>query len=281
MSLDAAQLTDAAQSVTASMSEWHDIVAGLPRSIESQGVAAEAYANALARRRGTLDDLAGGLDDASAFLRATADWIARSRRALAGTLASCLGSREALTLRSAGWPGPITTILAAADIGASVLAMVAHCLDDGWQVRDRYTSILAEDGRWIPALLRRSGPATASTCADPRLPPDFRFDARVGRPISSSRQDWTVASARSSVRTRQRRQRRDSLSRPAPRLLHPPQACVFHPYQRTCSDFVTGRAKRIFPANRARCADHITALQWPHGDAVRGQLQPVRPALLL
>jgi uncharacterized protein YukE len=148
MSLDATQLTDAAQSVTASMSEWHDIVAGLPRSIDSQGVAAEAYANAWPGIAAHLDDLAGGLDDASAFLRATADWIARSRRSLAGTLASCLGSREAVTLRSATMTGiDHSSILAAADIGAQVLAMVAHCLDDGWQVRDRFTSILAEAGR--------------------------------------------------------------------------------------------------------------------------------------
>jgi hypothetical protein len=148
MSLDAAQLTDAAQSVTASMSEWHDIVAGLPRSIDSQGVAAEAYTNAWPGIAAHLDDLAGGLDDASAFLRATADWIARSRRSLAGTLASCLGSREAVTLRSATMTGTDhSSILAAADIGAQVLAMVAHCLDDGWQVRDRFTSILAEAGR--------------------------------------------------------------------------------------------------------------------------------------
>jgi hypothetical protein len=146
--LDATQLIEPAQSVTTSMSEWHDIVAGLPRSIDSQGVAAEAYTNAWPGIAAYLDDLAGGLDDASAFLRATADWVARSRRSLAGTLASCLGSREALTLRSATMTGADqTTILAAADIGAQVLAMVAHCLDDGWQVRDRYTSILAEAGR--------------------------------------------------------------------------------------------------------------------------------------
>jgi hypothetical protein len=148
VTLDAGQLTDAARAVTGSMSEWHDIVAGLPRSIDSQGVAAEAYTNAWPGIAAHLDDLAGGLDDASAFLRATADWIARSRRSLAGTLASCLGSREALTLRSAAMTGTDhETILAAAGIGAQVLAIVAHCLDDGWQVRDRYTSILAEADR--------------------------------------------------------------------------------------------------------------------------------------
>ena len=146
--LDAVQLTEAAQSLTTSMSEWHDIVAALPPSIDSQGVAAEAYTNAWPGIAAHLDDLAGGLDDASAFLRATADWIARSRRSLAGTLASCLGSREALTLRSVPLTGiDQATIIAAADIGAQVLAMAAHCLDDGWQVRDRFTSILAEAGR--------------------------------------------------------------------------------------------------------------------------------------
>ena len=53
MSLDAAQLTDAAQSVTASMSEWHDIVAGLPRSIDSAGRRGGGLHECVARRRGT------------------------------------------------------------------------------------------------------------------------------------------------------------------------------------------------------------------------------------
>jgi hypothetical protein len=57
------------------------------------------------------------------------------------------------------------TIVAAADLGAQVLAMVAHCLDDGWQVRDRYTSILVEVGR-------------VDTGAAPTIRPGHRIDVR-------------------------------------------------------------------------------------------------------
>ncbi|HEY7176844.1 MAG TPA: WXG100 family type VII secretion target, partial [Micromonosporaceae bacterium] len=90
--LDSAPLQDAAQSVTSSTAEWHGIVAGLPQSIDSQGVAAEAYTNAWPGIATHLGDLATGLDDTAAYLRAAADWLARSRRSIAGTLAACLGS---------------------------------------------------------------------------------------------------------------------------------------------------------------------------------------------
>lgn len=147
VTLDPARLLAAAQSVNSSTSDWNDIVASLPRTIESAGIAAEAYANAWPGIAAHVDDLTAGLDDGAAFLRATAEWIARSRRSLAGTLASCLDSREAVRLRSGAVGGiDLPMIVAAADIGAQVLAMTSHCLDDGWQVRDRYTAVLAEAG---------------------------------------------------------------------------------------------------------------------------------------
>jgi uncharacterized protein YukE len=166
VALESAPLVDAAETVGSSTKEWHDIVATLPRSIDSEGVAAEAYTNAWPGIAAHLGDLAGGLDDASAYLRATADWIARSRTSVAGTLASCLGSREALALRSAALTGTDqAAIVAAADIGAQVLAIASHCIDDGWQVRDRYTSVLADTGQ-----LDRG--------ATPTVRPGHRIDVR-------------------------------------------------------------------------------------------------------
>jgi uncharacterized protein YukE len=147
VALDPGVLTEAARAVRTSTSEWHDIVAGLPRSIDSQGVAADAYVNAWPGIATHLEDLAGGLDDTSAFLGAVADWMARSRRSLAGTLATCLGSQEALMLRAGELSGTShAVIVAAADLGAQVLAMVSHCLDDGWQIRDRFATVLTEAG---------------------------------------------------------------------------------------------------------------------------------------
>jgi hypothetical protein len=148
VALDSSPLVDAAQTVASSTAEWHDIVATLPRSIDSQGVAAEAYTNAWPGIAVHLGEVAAGLDDASEYLRAAAEWIARSRGSVAGTLASCLGSREAFTLRSAAVTGTDqAAIIAAADIGAQVLAIASHCIDDGWQVRERFTSVLAEAGQ--------------------------------------------------------------------------------------------------------------------------------------
>src|SRR5262249_39319203 len=128
-----------------STAEWHDVVLGLPRSVEAEGVAAQAYASAWPGIAAYLATLAVGLDDTAEFMAATAEWVARSRRSLAGTLAAGLASREALILRSAGAAGPErAAVLAAADLAAQVLAIVAHCLDDGWQLRDRFAHVLAE-----------------------------------------------------------------------------------------------------------------------------------------
>ena len=159
-------LADAAATMRRSTSQWHDVVVTLPSSTGSEGVAAEAYANAWPGVAAHLADLAGRLDDAAAYLTATADWIARSRRSLAGTLAACLGSREALTLRSAGVAGvDRATVAAAADLATQVLAIVAHCLDDGWQLRDRFAHVLAESGPVDPG-------------ADPTIGPRHRIDIR-------------------------------------------------------------------------------------------------------
>src|SRR5205085_5038591 len=85
------------------------------------------------------DSLAGRLADTAAYLDDVKAWLTRGRRALAGTVAECLGSAEAVALRSApGTPDwltgsaarPATEVAtAAATIGAHVLETAGGILD--------------------------------------------------------------------------------------------------------------------------------------------------------
>ncbi|OLB78529.1 MAG: hypothetical protein AUI14_12930 [Actinobacteria bacterium 13_2_20CM_2_71_6] len=152
----------------------------VPMPAAWRGPAAEAYAvrwsglsahlagSGPGTLAGRLTDTAGYLDDVSA-------WLGRARRALAGRVAECLGSAEAVTLRSApagpdlatawlaaGGPGsgatsPSAAVLAAATIGAHLLETAADVLDDGQAVHDRWA------GRLDELTYRPPAPAPAST----------------------------------------------------------------------------------------------------------------------
>ena len=144
-SLDAAPLRETAAALRAAAGEWPGIVASLPAAVGSEGVAAQAYASSWPAVAGDLDGLADGLASTGRYAAEVGDWIDASRAALAREVATCLGSREALVLRGAAPDGVDgSAILAAAEIGARVLGAVAGALDDGWQVRDRWSAALAE-----------------------------------------------------------------------------------------------------------------------------------------
>jgi hypothetical protein len=89
------------------------------------------------------DTLAGRLDETAGYLDDVAAWLARARRALAGRVAQCLGSAEAVTLRSVPDTVP-RTVAAAATVGAHLLGAAAEVLDDGQAVHDRWAGRLAE-----------------------------------------------------------------------------------------------------------------------------------------
>lgn len=109
-----------------------------------RGPAAEAYGAAWsglsAHLAGGPDTLTARLDDTASYLDDVAAWVARTRRALAGTLAECLGSAEALALRM----GSGQEAVAAATIGAHTLATAAELLDNGQALHDRWSGRLAE-----------------------------------------------------------------------------------------------------------------------------------------
>jgi hypothetical protein len=126
-----------------------------------RGPAAEAYAASWSGLSGSLaggpETLAGRLSDTATYLDDVTAWLGRARRALAGTVAECLGSAEALALKASG------DAVAAATIGAHILTTAAEVLDDGHALHDRWIGRLAE----LP--YRASSPAPAGTGAQLHL----------------------------------------------------------------------------------------------------------------
>jgi hypothetical protein len=134
----------------------------VPMPAAWRGPAAEAYAVAWSGLSAHLagsgpDTLAGRLTGTADYLDDVAAWLGRARRAVAGTVAECLGSAEAVTLRSA--PADLTAAIAraAATIGAHVLATAAEVLDDGRTVHESWSGRLGELSYRPPA------PAPASS----------------------------------------------------------------------------------------------------------------------
>src|SRR5882672_11630450 len=77
--------------------------ATVPMPAAWRGPAAEGFASQWSTLSGHLagdpESMAGRLADTARYAEEVAGWLARSRQALAGTLAECLGSAEAVTLR--------------------------------------------------------------------------------------------------------------------------------------------------------------------------------------
>jgi hypothetical protein len=125
------------------------------------GPAADAFAAAWTGLSGHLagagsDTLAGRLADTAGYLDDVKAWLSRGRRALAGTVAECLGSGEAVTLRSGS--SATVTAEAAATIGAHVLQTSGEVLDDGRALHDRWTGRLGEL-TYRPAGATPTGPS--------------------------------------------------------------------------------------------------------------------------
>jgi hypothetical protein len=115
----------------------------VPHALDAQGAAADGFAarwTALGPQIGR-DGAAGRLDETASALDGVAEWIRVTRRGVAGEVGACLGSAQAVTVRSSG-AGPDSTagagfdpdaVRAAADIAAHVLSAVLDRIDDGWR----------------------------------------------------------------------------------------------------------------------------------------------------
>jgi hypothetical protein len=179
-------LTSAGDPVRREADGYESGQASVPVPAAWRGPAAESFAAQWSTVSGHLAgdpaSMAGRLGSTAAYLDDVVAWLLRGRRALAGALAECLGSAEAVTLRAApaaarasgsdpGRPGSTTgpgsspgdahgpgdAARAAADLGAHVLACAAEVLDDGQRVVDAWAGRL--DELPIPAPV----PVAAST----------------------------------------------------------------------------------------------------------------------
>lgn len=114
---------------------YAELADALPIAAGWSGEAAEAYE---AARRRAAEHLNGGPESLGRRMEATADladaltdWMTRTRRELAMTLAEILGSTEAITLSAAGELPPEEEAAAAANVAASLLRTVADNYDRG------------------------------------------------------------------------------------------------------------------------------------------------------
>jgi len=135
-------LTGASDALRRHAGGYRQRVDEVPMPAAWRGSAAEAYGAAWSGLAGQLadgpDTLTGRLDDTASYLDDVTAWLGRTRRALAGTVAECLGSAEALALKASA------DAVAAATIGAYILATAAEALDDGRALHERWAGRLAE-----------------------------------------------------------------------------------------------------------------------------------------
>jgi len=125
-------------------SDLHTAVASLPSDVTSRGATADGFG---ARWNGLARQIGDGADRLSATAAAVAElaaWAGTARRDLAGVLGACLGSAEAVLVRSASVTGDADSIRAAADIAADVLESLAKTVDAGWQCFGDWSALDAE-----------------------------------------------------------------------------------------------------------------------------------------
>jgi hypothetical protein len=144
--------------------------ASVPAPAAWRGPAAESFAARWSTLSGHLAgdpaSMAGRLVATASYLDDVAAWLTRGRTAMAGTLAECLSSAEAATLRATPASGPDPArpaptggigdaVRAAAVLGAHVLGCAAEVLDDGQRLLDA----------WAGRLDELPGPAPAQVAA--------------------------------------------------------------------------------------------------------------------
>lgn len=167
-----APLATAGHAVRQLIREYDHACANLTDSGDWSGAGASAFAEVRSALVAHLDEgpesLVGRLESTAGYADALADWVDRSRLALARTLADALGSAEAVVVVGAGRSGDgadDAAGLAAAEIGARVLATLS----------------VAYDG--AERLLREWGPSLAESVYRPPTPTSARFGmtTRIGR----------------------------------------------------------------------------------------------------
>jgi hypothetical protein len=133
----------------------------VPREVAWEGASAEAYAMRWSSLNAHVsgpdsDSVAERLEQTAAYLGETAEWISRSRLAVAHGVADVLGSAEAVALVTGLEPaGP-----AAARIAEHVLAPVAMAWEEGQRLWERWRGRLDESLYRTPADVAVRGSGT-------------------------------------------------------------------------------------------------------------------------
>jgi hypothetical protein len=152
LALRSAPLLTAAAGMRARAGGYDDARAAL-HALPWEGAGGQAYDDVRAALAAHLSDgpdsLTGRLDATAGYLTAVAEWMERSRRSLARTLADALVSAEAVAVVTAGNAGPGPA--AAAEIGAGVLAAAAETADDAEALLRRWDPDLARVDFRVPA----------------------------------------------------------------------------------------------------------------------------------
>ncbi|MFI6763337.1 hypothetical protein ACIBF5_29810 [Micromonospora sp. NPDC050417] len=150
LALRPAPLTAAGHAVRAQIEEYVHARQYLTGDDPWQGAGARAYAAHRDALAAYLDgdrseSLTGRLDATVSYADAVADWMVRTRYALARTLAEVLGSAEAVAVVTAGRGGdPGVAGPAAAEIGARVLATAAEAEEQARALLHQWSEALAE-----------------------------------------------------------------------------------------------------------------------------------------
>ncbi|MFC7482270.1 hypothetical protein ACFQX7_22745 [Luedemannella flava] len=103
----------------------------VPTEVRWEGSTADIYAARATALRGHAEVMTGRLGATAFYVDEVATWWDESRTALAVALAEVLTSTQAITVTSGGAAVTTETLVAAADVGAHVLAAVAAAHDDG------------------------------------------------------------------------------------------------------------------------------------------------------
>lgn len=160
LELPAVAFSDAGRSVRHLVRGYDEVSAALTESVLWSGTAATAFGEYRAALLSHLDEgpesLVGRLEATAGYAAALADWIERSRRTLARTLAAVLGSAEAVAVVAATSAPPTASAqlvvsvphpaaeVEAAEIAARVLAVLSAAYDGAETLLRQWGPSLAE-----------------------------------------------------------------------------------------------------------------------------------------
>jgi hypothetical protein len=144
VALRAAPLEAAAARLRARAGGYDDARSAL-RAVSWEGAGGQAYEQAREALAAHLidgpDSLVGRLEATARYVEAITEWVERSRRSLARTLAEAMTSAEAVAVVTAG--ATDLGAAGAAEIGARVLAVAAEAGDDAETLLRRWDRDLA------------------------------------------------------------------------------------------------------------------------------------------